>query len=386
MDRADQRYPLHTPWYDKTPEAERRNKYVYLFSTTIDSLLRKAWGENQVNFARVAFHRCQPYLSAVWGGDSRSSWDGMASNLANAIRCGFMGFPIWGSDVGGYLSGRISEDLFARWLQLGAWSALYEIKIDDAGGKREDRPPWKYSERLQNVFRECNEQRMEFQPFFYSLANTSYKNGVVMKPLAYVYSEDQKTYDMWNEYQVGNTFLIAPILDSTNSRIVYLPRGTWYDYYDVNKSYEGNKEIEVTQPLEKIPVFIRENSIYVTGMLLTGNSKLWNADHTEKKLKIFAFPSKNNDVALFDYVDYFDNNEEKQLVLTHKDNLVDFSTPPLSSEALVLIKLDKKPSSVICNEQNISIDWDKTQGMVKIELKKNTENKVIISDKQEIEE
>jgi alpha-glucosidase (family GH31 glycosyl hydrolase) len=65
MDRADQRYPLHIPWYDKTPEAEQRNKYVYLFSTTIDSLLRDAWGENQFNFARAAFHRCQPYLSAV---------------------------------------------------------------------------------------------------------------------------------------------------------------------------------------------------------------------------------------------------------------------------------------------------------------------------------
>ena len=78
MDRADQLFPQMYPWCDKTPESERRNKYIYLYSKVIDSYLRDSFKDDQLNFARAAFQRCQPYLSAVWGGDSRSSWDGMA--------------------------------------------------------------------------------------------------------------------------------------------------------------------------------------------------------------------------------------------------------------------------------------------------------------------
>ena len=67
------------------------------------------------NSSRAAFHRSQPYLSALWGGDSRNNWYGMAGNMANAIRCGFMGFPVWGNDTGGYLGeGKIDELLYIR--------------------------------------------------------------------------------------------------------------------------------------------------------------------------------------------------------------------------------------------------------------------------------
>ena len=119
MDRADEQFPEYAMWYDKTPFAEHRNKYIYLYAKVIDQFLHDSFGKDEFNFARAAFHRTQPYLSALWGGDSRSSWDGLAGNMANAIRCGFIGFPVWGSDVGGYLGGWISESLYARWL--GIW-------------------------------------------------------------------------------------------------------------------------------------------------------------------------------------------------------------------------------------------------------------------------
>jgi alpha-glucosidase (family GH31 glycosyl hydrolase) len=376
MDRADEWFPEMIPWYDKTPMQNRRNKYIYLYAKIADSLLRDSYGDDQVNFARSSFHRCQPYLTAIWGGDSRASWDGLASNLANAMRCSFMGFPVWGSDGGGYLGGRIPEDLYARWLEFGAWSGLYEIKLDDAGGRKEDRPPWKYSEILQAIFRNCNALRMELQPFIYSLANTSYKNGTVMKPLASVYPDDERTYDIWNEYQIGNTFLVAPILDSTNTRTVYLPRGIWYDYYDLQKAYKGDTALTVTQPLERIPVFIRAGSMYITGKLLAGNSKLWD-DKKETELKIYAFPSTSGETTTFDYVDYLDGNKEKQL-LFGGDTGAALILPALHSNAAVYVKLSKKPSKVTSNGKIVPVDWDVKNGMVRIELKKNTETGITI--------
>ena len=135
MDRADEAFPGTARWYDKVGESETRNKYVYLFTKVFHQFLTKAHGKDQFNFARAAFHRSQPYLSAVWGGDVRNNWMGLAGNQANAMRSGFMGFPVWGTDVGGYLGeGRIDELLYMRWLQWGAWNGMFSVKIDGAGG------------------------------------------------------------------------------------------------------------------------------------------------------------------------------------------------------------------------------------------------------------
>jgi alpha-glucosidase (family GH31 glycosyl hydrolase) len=377
LDRADQLFPQMYPWHDRTPIAERRNKYLYLYAKVTDSLLRDSFQDDQVNFARASFHRSQPYLSALWGGDSRSSWDGLAGNIANAMRCGFMGFPVWGSDVGGYLGGRIAEDLYARWLEFGVWSALYEIKLDDAGGVHKDRVPWRYSERLQTIFRNCNELRMQLQPYIFSLANTSYKNGVAMKPLAYAFSDDKKTYDVWNEYLLGNTFLVAPILDTTGTRTVYLPHGTWYDYNDLNKTYEGGKEITVTVPLEQIPVFVRANSLYVTGMLADGNTKLWSTN--KPHLNIHAFAGNDTETASFDYVDALDGNKEKTITITNNGNELQISVPSLTIASSVLIKLEKKPSSATLNGTQTKIAWNKKISVASIELEKGSAANIVIT-------
>jgi alpha-glucosidase (family GH31 glycosyl hydrolase) len=372
MDRGDEQFPMMSPWSDKTTEAERRNKYIYLYSKTIDGFLKDSFKDDNFNFARAAIHRCQPYLSAIWGGDSRSTWDGMAGNLANAMRSGFIGFPVWGSDVGGYLGGRIPEALYVRWLQFGAWSGMDEIKLDNAGGKGEDRPPWKYSEQLQNIFREYCSLRMEMQPFIFSLANTSYKNGVAMKPLAYVYPNDKNTYNTWDEYLLGKTFLVAPILDSTGTRNVYLPEGKWYNFNDLNKSFVGNKTISVTQPLDKIPVFVKANSIYVTGKMVEGNSSLWSSsEKKENNISIHFFPGNNKESFTFDYIDSNDGNKEKEITVSVLNKEILFSVPALSNDASLIIKLDKQPVSIKLNGQEVKLDWNKNQNLLSVSIVKN---------------
>jgi alpha-glucosidase (family GH31 glycosyl hydrolase) len=379
LDRGDEYFPEMESWYDKTPIPERRNKYAWLFAKTIDGYLRDAYGDDQVTFARAAYQGSQRYLTAIWGGDSRASWDGLASSLANAVRCGFIGFPVWGSDVGGYLGGKIPEDLFARWLQLGAWSGLFEIKLDHDGAAGEDRPPWKYSERLQKIFRDCATLRMELQPFIYSLANTSYKNGVVMKPLAYAYPNDPKTYSNWNEFLLGRTFLVAPIVDSTNTRTVYLPEGIWYDFYNVKQTYEGGRSIVVTRPLEKMPVFISANSIYVTGALFPGNSKLWNGEKSGKKLEIVAFPGAKNSRTAFMYVDSGDGDKEKNITLEKSEKTIKVNIPALTADAKLSVQLSAEPSGASVNGNSVKAEWNSARNMAMVVLTKGIQNKIVIT-------
>ena len=45
------------------------------------------------------------------------------------------------------------------------------------------------------------------------ISNTSYRTGVLMRPMAYMYPEDENTHALWDQFLFGPTFLVAPILD-----------------------------------------------------------------------------------------------------------------------------------------------------------------------------
>jgi alpha-glucosidase (family GH31 glycosyl hydrolase) len=297
----------------------------------------------------------------------------MAGSQANAIRCGFIGFPIWGQDTGGYLGpGRIDETLYIRWLQWGAWNGMFEIKIDGSGGSGKDRPPWKYSRQLQKVFRKICEWRMQLLPSIYSWANTSYKNGVLMKPLAYLNPYDQNTYDIWNEYIFGDVFLVAPLFTKENFREIYLPEGKWFELDDPNKEYIGPITIIKNCPLETIPVFIKSNSIYITGDIYRGNSKIWRKDlNCHDEIFIHLFPGEIHDQTTFTYVDYFDQDQEKNITLIHQSGQIIFQSDPFITRSHIELKCTTKPDKIILNEEPIIYDFDKKNKIVKILIEKN---------------
>ena len=380
MDRADEYLPVYHTWYDGTNNLnyDQNNKYVYLYARVIDKILSDTWGSDHFNYARAAYQRCQPYLSALWGGDSRSCFEGLKGNIANSMRCSFMGFPVWGSDVGGYLGeGRIDEGLYIRWLQFGAWSGFFEVKIDGAGGRGEDRPPWKYSAILQQVFRNLCEQRRALIPYIYSLSATSSVNGPLMKPLAYVYRNDSVTWPIWDEYMFGNAFLVAPVTDTLNYRNVYLPEGRWRDYYNHTKEFKGNTTIRYSAPMDKIPVFIKENTIYVTGNIYAGSTLNWDPDYDKKQEYIIhVIPGNSGDSCRFMLIDFPGDNQEVLIKAGTSGKKTEIQIDPLAINAKVRLLTARKPSIVVVNGKLTPFNYNSDNQTIDVNIAKN--NKVVL--------
>jgi alpha-glucosidase (family GH31 glycosyl hydrolase) len=353
MDRADEQFPDHESWYEKTPRAEAKNKYVYLYAKVVDSILHNNMGDDQLNYARAAIHGSQKYLSGIWGGDPRSTWDGMAGNLANSIRASYMGFPNWGSDVGGYLgqSGKISDELYIRWLQWGTFNGIYEIKIDGPGGEGEDRAPWKCSKQVQDEFKRACEMRMLWLPHIYSQLNTSSASGTLMKPLGMVYPEDSVTYNIWDEYIFGNTLLVAPVLSAENTRSVYLPKGDWINYYN-NKVIIGGQSIKVDAGISQIPLFVKSNSLQARGNIYAGNSKQWNpaAAYVD-----FYYYSGNGNTS-FDFIDVA--GKAVKITAVTENNTITVVVPPVSYTGSVKIFSAKKPARVTVNGKKTKFTYN----------------------------
>src|SRR5581483_8795609 len=370
MDRAEEYLPEMAPWKDGTGPNESRNKYLFLYAKVTSEILTRAWGDDHCNFPRVAILRTQPYLTAVWGGDVRASWDGLGSNLANAMRCGFMGFPVWGSDCGGYLGKQVDDELYARWVEFGAWSGLHEIKIDNYPGRLPDRPPWIRSSELQTAFREACEQRLQLLPYVYSLARTSARHGVLMKPLAYVWPGDPATYAVADEYLLGPAFLVAPFTEPGGKRSVYLPAGKWHDFHNPAQTYSGGQNLSVNEPFDRIPVFVRANSIYLTGLApLIGNEKHWVGSATP--LVIHATPGEAGESTRFEFVDVQDQNRSKVIELARTGEAITLRAPALSVPATVDLYGDAAPSAKL-NGSEVTVAYDSASHATRISIPAGT--------------
>jgi alpha-D-xyloside xylohydrolase len=69
-----------------------------------------------------------------------------------------------------------------------------------------------------------------------------------------------------DEFTVGTSILVAPILNSNPERDVYLPQGTWIDFWDEKETITGPVTISWSKGwnLEdrgKFPLYIREGAI-----------------------------------------------------------------------------------------------------------------------------
>lgn len=276
-----------------------------------------------------------------------------------------MGFPVWGTDVGGYFGGRIDEELYARWLQWGAWNGLFEIKLDDLNGQGADRPPWVYGPKLQAAFREAAGLRMRLLPYIYSLARTSARHGVLMKPLAYVWPADPATHAIWDEYLFGPAFLVAPLTAPGGRRQVYLPEGIWHEFADPTRAYVGGRTIEVTAPFERIPVFVRANSLYVTGAPALGNARVW-APAAPPALDLHATPGRPGESARFEFVDLHDHDQSKLIVLERLADALRLTAPALGAGGELVVRSSTAPAAATLNGRAVSVRYDAASGLARV--------------------
>ncbi len=116
-------------------------------------------------------------------------------------------------------------------------------------------PPWIKLE-CENEVRELLKLREKLVPMLKKSFDI-YKNTgkPPVRALVSDYTDDPKTYDIYNEYLFCEDLLVAPILEGKgDERTVYLPvRDTWYDYFTGEKVGNG----EITVKTENIPVFTK---------------------------------------------------------------------------------------------------------------------------------
>ena len=78
------------------------------------------------------------------------------------------------------------------------------------------------------------------------------------------FQNDTKTWRIDDQFTIGTSLLVAPVIDTREWRKVYFPEGRWINFWDENEVIAGPKTITWSSYVEglwKFPLFIREGAI-----------------------------------------------------------------------------------------------------------------------------
>jgi len=84
------------------------------------------------------------------------------------------------------------------------------------------------------------------------------------RALVVEWPDDPTTWPIADQWLLGDALLVAPILDSTHRRRVYLPAGTWTDWRS-GARIAGPRWIEVEAALDVLPLWVREGHVVALG-------------------------------------------------------------------------------------------------------------------------
>ncbi|MBO0868290.1 MAG: carbohydrate-binding protein [Micromonosporaceae bacterium] len=194
-------------------------------------------------------------------GDTQATWSMLNFESYFTAREGNIGVPYVTHDIGSFLGGQLPDDLYLRWVQLGAFQPIDRLHSNHA-----PRLPWEYDDTARGIAENFMRLRESLVPYLYTTARQSYDTGLPMVRGLYLdYPEAPEAYQFDHEYMLGDQMLVAPVATpgTVASTQVWFPPGTWVDYF-TGAQFTGPATRTITTPLSRMPVYVKAGSVLPT--------------------------------------------------------------------------------------------------------------------------
>ncbi|MBR1411043.1 MAG: alpha-xylosidase [Prevotella sp.] len=241
-------------YHASTPE-RLNNLYALLYQRAAYEVTREVTGDGII-WARAAWAGSQRY-PLHWGGDSESSWAGMAGSLKGGLHFGLSGFAFWSHDVPGFhstpnfMNSPLDPQVYVRWTQFGVFSSHMRYH---GSFKRE---PWHYP-AIAPIVKRWWKLRYALLPYIMEQSEIACKSGYpLLRALLMQHPADRQCWHIDDEYYFGSEFLVCPVMNSDNRRDIYLPEGLWVNFFTGERLEGGRWYYGVEVPLDEMPVYVR---------------------------------------------------------------------------------------------------------------------------------
>ena len=248
---------LDAVYHGMTPE-RLNNLYALLYQKAAYEITKEVTGDGII-WARAAWAGCQRF-PLHWGGDSASSWDGMAGSLKGGLHFGLSGFAFWSHDVPGFhsipdfMNSPINPQVYVRWTQFGVFTS--HIRYHGTC-KRE---PWHYPE-IAPIIKRWWKLRYRLIPYIIQQSEMACQSGLpIVQALLFHHPNDRQCWHIDDEYYFGKEFLVCPVMNDKGIRDIYLPDGEWINFFTGERMEGGKWYYAVKTPLDLMPVFVHPHA------------------------------------------------------------------------------------------------------------------------------
>ncbi len=209
-----------------------------------------------VVFSRSGWTGDQREQQIVWIGDQEADFlptDGLPTVVPAMLNLGLSATPLVTHDIAGYSGGPSTKELYLRWTELGAFTTF--MRTHEGLSARAN---WNWDSDAETTahFRRFARIHEALVPELIALAEEAHTTSLPpLRHLALVFPDDVASRAVSDEFLIGDTLLVAPVLvDGARTRELYLPPGTWFHVW-TGTSYEGGRTITVDAPIGSPPVF-----------------------------------------------------------------------------------------------------------------------------------
>ncbi len=259
---------------------ETGNIYPQYYSSMFYEKQKEAGQDGIVNLVRCAWAGSQRYGALVWSGDIHSRFDIFRRQVCIGLNMGIAGISWWTTDIGGFMGAEIHDpefrELLVRWFQWGAFCPVMRLhgarndstkprervvnsKGEEKTGSGADNEIWSFGDENYPILRDYILLRDRMRGYTREVMRRSHESGdPVMRTMFYEFPQDQKCWELRDQYMFGPDILVAPVMYfGARERSVYLPEGEeWFSAW-TGESFAGGQTVTVPAPIDQIPVFLR---------------------------------------------------------------------------------------------------------------------------------
>jgi alpha-D-xyloside xylohydrolase len=284
---------------------------------------RQAPDRRLVNLTRSAYPGSQAAGVVAWTGDISATWSVFAQQVAAVQSYSASGNPYVTFDIGGFFTARGRpwfmagdydkgaadlgyRELYTRWLQLGAFLPMFRSHGTDT-----PREPWHFGEPgtpFYDAIVDAIQLRYRLLPAIYSQAGLVHLRGAsFIRPVAFAFPDDPRTHDLKSQMLFGDGIMVSPVttpmvyaanstpLDGVaRTRDVYLPAGTWFDFW-TGERVAGGRTVTVAAPLARIPLHVKAGSI-----VPMGPGVQYASEQLEAPIELRIYPGADGDYTYYE--------------------------------------------------------------------------------------
>lgn len=276
------KYNISGWWNDEGEGAF--NTYYYWNEAELDAFARDKPGQRLWTLNRAFSPGLQRLGAAAWTGDIEASWAMLAKTPTDLLNWSLAGMPYGACDIGGYWN-QTTPELLSRWMEAGVF-----FPVMRAHSELQMVPhfPWLFGPKALTAITKAIDLRYRLIPFYYSLAYEAHDTGIpLMRPLLMEFPDDPKVANLSDQWLMGRSLMAAPILQKSDSRMVYLPKDDWFRFNTATR-LKGGQTLNVAASLNEIPIYVRAGTILPLGPVVQNTNQLPGGP-----LEVQVYPGKD---------------------------------------------------------------------------------------------